>query len=152
MLYFRADDKYTVVQTATREYLIRTPLKELLPQLDPELFWQIHRNTLVNTRAVASARRELTGRVTLALHQRPETLTVSRAYAHRFRGIKKPPPGYPMRRLARPRRAPRGILEEGGERQVGILGGTRRRSRGRSGTPCRPCYPGSTNLPPTCQM
>ena len=45
VLYFRADDKYTVVQTATREYLIRTPLKDLLPQLDPDLFWQIHRNT-----------------------------------------------------------------------------------------------------------
>ena len=87
VLYFRADDKYTVVQTAGREYLIRTPLKELLPQLDPEIFWQVHRNTLVNTRAIASARRELTGRVILTLRQRPETLTVSRAYAHLFRGM-----------------------------------------------------------------
>ena len=87
VLYFRADDKYTVVQTAAREYLIRTPLKDLLPQLDPDLFWQIHRNTLVNTRAVANARRELTGRVTLSLRQRPETLTVSRAYAHLFRSM-----------------------------------------------------------------
>lgn len=85
VLYFRADDKYTVVQTVSREYLIRTPLKELLPQLDPELFWQIHRNTLVNTRAIASSHRELTGRITLTLRQRPETLTVSRAFAHLFR-------------------------------------------------------------------
>lgn len=87
VLYFRADDKYTVVQTATREYLIRTPLKDLLPQLDPDLFWQIHRNTLVNTRAIANARRELSGRVTLALRERPEMLTVSRAYAQRFRSM-----------------------------------------------------------------
>lgn len=87
VVYFRADDKYTVVQTANREYLIRTPLKELLPQLDPELFWQIHRNTLVNVRAISSSRRELTGRITLSLRQRPETLTVSRAYAHLFRSM-----------------------------------------------------------------
>jgi len=87
VLYFRADDKYTVVQTAAREYLIRTPLKELLPQLDPEMFWQIHRNTLVNIRAIANSRRELSGRITLSLRQRQETLTVSRAYSHLFRSM-----------------------------------------------------------------
>jgi DNA-binding LytR/AlgR family response regulator len=85
VMYFQADDKYTVVQTATREYLIRTPLRELLPQLDPAAFWQIHRNTIVATRAIASARRELTGRVTLSLKGRAETLTVSRAFAHLFK-------------------------------------------------------------------
>lgn len=85
VLYFRADDKYTVVQTAQREYLIRTPLKDLLPQLDPALFWQIHRNTLVNTRAISCTRREISGRVTLTLRQRPEALIVSRAFAHQFR-------------------------------------------------------------------
>ncbi|MFT3734189.1 MAG: LytTR family DNA-binding domain-containing protein [Rhodocyclaceae bacterium] len=85
VLYFRADDKYTVVQTAQREYLIRTPLKELLPQLDPARFWQVHRNTIVATTAIASARRELNGRVTLSLRGRPEALTVSRAFAHLFR-------------------------------------------------------------------
>ncbi|MBS1208445.1 MAG: Transcriptional regulatory protein YehT [Proteobacteria bacterium] len=85
VLYFRADDKYTVVQTLDREYLIRMPLKELLPQLDPSAFWQIHRNTIVATGVIASARRELTGRVTLSLRGRPETLTVSRAFAHLFK-------------------------------------------------------------------
>jgi DNA-binding LytR/AlgR family response regulator len=85
VFYFQAADKYTVVQTAQREYLIRMPLKELLPQLDPERFWQIHRNTIVNTQAIASARRELTGRVTLTLKHRAETLTVSRAWAHIFK-------------------------------------------------------------------
>ena len=87
VLFFRSDDKYTVVQTRDREYLIRTALKELLPQLDPEFFWQIHRNTLVNTRAIASARRELSGRYILALRHHPATLTVSRAYAHLFRSM-----------------------------------------------------------------
>ncbi|HEX5126628.1 MAG TPA: LytTR family DNA-binding domain-containing protein [Rhodocyclaceae bacterium] len=85
VIYFRADEKYTMVQTATREYLIRIPLKELLPQLDTTRFWQIHRNTIVATTAIASARRELNGRVTLVLRGRDETLTVSRAFAHLFR-------------------------------------------------------------------
>jgi DNA-binding LytR/AlgR family response regulator len=85
VLYFRADDKYTVVQTLHHDYLIRTPLKDLVPQLDPQAFWQIHRNTLVATRAIANAHREQTGRVTLSLHERPETLTVSRAFAHLFK-------------------------------------------------------------------
>lgn len=85
VLYFRADDKYTLVQTAQREYLIRTPLKELIPQLDAAAFWQVHRNTLVASAAIASAHRELTGRVTLSLRKRPETLSVSRAFAHLFK-------------------------------------------------------------------
>jgi DNA-binding LytR/AlgR family response regulator len=84
VLYFQANDKYTTVQTAAREYLIRTPLKELLAQLDSEQFWQIHRNTIVNIRAVTNAHRESTGRVTLHLKGRAEKLTVSRAFAHRF--------------------------------------------------------------------
>lgn len=85
VLYFRADDKYTLVQTAAREYLIRTPLKELLAQLDPAAFWQIHRNTLVASAAIAAAHRDLAGRITLSLRGRPETLSVSRAFTHLFR-------------------------------------------------------------------
>lgn len=85
VVYFHADDKYTVVTTRDREYLIRTPLKELLPQLDPENFWQIHRSYIVNTKYIANARRELSGRVTLSLKHRTETLTVSRAYAGLFK-------------------------------------------------------------------
>jgi DNA-binding LytR/AlgR family response regulator len=85
VLYFRADDKYTIVQTPQREYLIRTPLKELLPQLDPQRFWQIHRNSIVNIMAIASARREMTGRVTLRIKNRSETLAVSRAFTHLFK-------------------------------------------------------------------
>lgn len=87
VLYFEAADKYLRVVTAEREHLIRTTLRELLPQLDPQRFWQVHRGTVVNVRAIASARREETGKVTLTLVGRTETLVASRLYAHRFKGM-----------------------------------------------------------------
>jgi DNA-binding LytR/AlgR family response regulator len=83
--YFQASDKYTSVFTAEGEALIRTSLKELAEQLDPERFWQIHRSTIVNLGAVASTTRDLAGRTLVRLKARPETLAVSRAFAHRFR-------------------------------------------------------------------
>ncbi|HEX3633323.1 MAG TPA: LytTR family DNA-binding domain-containing protein, partial [Casimicrobiaceae bacterium] len=83
--YFRANDKYTSVFTAEGEALIRTSLKELGGQLDPDRFWQIHRGTIVNVAAVAATTRDLTGRTQIRLKTRSETLTVSRAFAHRFR-------------------------------------------------------------------
>ena len=87
VLYFEAADKYVRVITATREHLIRTSLRELLPQLDPAVFWQVHRGTVVQARAIATARREDSGKVTLSLRGRPETLTASRLYAHLFKGM-----------------------------------------------------------------
>ena len=87
VLYFEAADKYVRVITAGREHLIRTSLRELLPQLDPQQFWQVHRSTVVQARAIGSARREESGKVTLQLRGRPETLTASRLYAHRFKGM-----------------------------------------------------------------
>lgn len=87
VLYFEAADKYVRVITAAREHLIRSSLKELLPQLDPALFWQVHRGTVVRADAVATARREESGQVTLSLRGRPETLTASRLYAHLFKGM-----------------------------------------------------------------
>jgi DNA-binding LytR/AlgR family response regulator len=83
--YFEANDKYTSVYTADGEALIRTPLKELVAQLDPERFWQVHRGTVVNLAHVATTTRDLAGRVTIALKSRRERVAVSRAYAHRFR-------------------------------------------------------------------
>lgn len=82
---FQAADKYTVVITADAELLIRTPIKDLFWQLDPELFWQVHRGTVVNVRHVAAARQDGSGRVLLTLRDRPEQLTVSRSYAHLFK-------------------------------------------------------------------
>ena len=83
--FFQATDKYTSAVTRDGEFLLRTPLKELAAQLDPELFWQIHRSTLVNVQQIKAAKRDLLGRFALTLRDRPETLVVSRSYAHLFR-------------------------------------------------------------------
>ena len=85
VLYFQASDKYTCVMTSAGESLIRTPLAELVDQLDPEVFWQIHRGTVVNMNAVASTRRDLGGRVFVKLREGGTELPVSRAYAQRFK-------------------------------------------------------------------
>ncbi len=87
VLYFEAADKYVRVVTAEREHLIRLSLRELLPRLDPALFWQVHRGTVVQARAIATARREESGKVTLTLRGRDDKLTVSRLYAHLFKGM-----------------------------------------------------------------
>jgi DNA-binding LytR/AlgR family response regulator len=87
VLYFEAADKYVRVVTAAREHLVRASLRELLPQLDPAQFWQVHRGTVVQARAIATARREESGKVTLTLRGRPETVTASRLYAHLFKGM-----------------------------------------------------------------
>jgi DNA-binding LytR/AlgR family response regulator len=85
VVYFEAADKYVRVLTADREHLIRISLRELLPQLDPARFWQVHRATVVRADAIERAERDDAGKVTLVLRQRPERLVVSRLYAHRFR-------------------------------------------------------------------
>ena len=83
--YFRADNKYTVVVTPDAETLIRKPIKELAEELDPELFWQIHRSTLVNVSAIAGVHRDFKGRLRVRLKDRKETLAVSELYTHRFK-------------------------------------------------------------------
>ena len=87
VVYFEAADKYIRVVTAAREHLIRTSLRELLPQLDPQAFWQVHRGTVVQARCISSARREESGKVVLSLRGRSETLVASRLYAHLFKGM-----------------------------------------------------------------
>ena len=83
--YFQSADKYTTVLTRDAELLLRTPLKELIAQLDAEQFWQVHRGTVVNVKQIAAAHHHALGRVTLSLRDRKETLAVSRGYAHLFR-------------------------------------------------------------------
>ncbi len=85
--YFRADNKYTVVMTAEGEALLRTPIRELLDLLDPAAFKQIHRSTIVNLKAIASITRDDTGRGTVKLKTRPETLTVSLPFMPLFRSM-----------------------------------------------------------------
>ncbi len=87
VIYFEAADKYVRVLTAEKEHLIRLSLRELMGQLDPQQFWQIHRGTVVQWREVAQALRDETGKVTLSLRHRPERLVVSRIYAGRFKAL-----------------------------------------------------------------
>jgi DNA-binding LytR/AlgR family response regulator len=83
--YFQSDTKYTRVVTNDGESLIRKPLKELSTELDPAQFWQIHRSTIVNVNAIAGVSRELSGRYTVKLKNRDDSLPVSQQFAHRFR-------------------------------------------------------------------
>jgi len=83
--YFQSDTKYTRAVTPESEALIRKSLKELLEELDPSLFWQIHRSTIVNAGAISGVSRDLAGRFLVKLKSRRETLPVSQAFAHRFR-------------------------------------------------------------------
>ena len=87
VLFFISDEKYTRVQTATFEALIRKPIKELVDELDPALFWQIHRSTLVNVQAVAGVSRDLRGRQIVRVKGHPEKLEVSRSYSALFKGM-----------------------------------------------------------------
>lgn len=85
VLYFKADCKYTLMVTRDGEFLIRKPIRELLAELDPNQFWQIHRSTLVNVTAIANVQHGLDGHLRLRVGQRHELLTVSRPFARRFR-------------------------------------------------------------------
>jgi DNA-binding LytR/AlgR family response regulator len=87
VLFFRADDKYTCVQTATGEHLIRTPIAELAAQLDPAHFCQVHRSTIVNLQFVAGTRRDELSRLFVRLRGHAGELPVSRAYVHLFRAM-----------------------------------------------------------------
>jgi DNA-binding LytR/AlgR family response regulator len=85
VLFFQSADKYTRAVTREGEFLLRTPIKDLEAQLDPDQFWRVHRGALVNAAHIQAARRDLLGRLTLTLKDHPETLAVSRRYAHLFR-------------------------------------------------------------------
>ena len=87
VLFFISDEKYTRVQTASLEALIRKPIKELIDELDPQQFWQIHRSTLVNTQAIAGVSRDFRGRQLVAVKGSNEKLEVSRSYSQLFKGM-----------------------------------------------------------------
>jgi DNA-binding LytR/AlgR family response regulator len=87
VLFFISDEKYTRVQTATLEALIRKPIKELIEELDMNRFWQIHRSTLVNTKAIAGVSRDLRGRQLVSVKGHPEKLEVSRSFTGLFKGM-----------------------------------------------------------------
>jgi len=85
--YFQSDNKYTVVMTADGESLVRKPIRDLLQALDPAIFKQIHRSTIVNLKAIASVTRDDTGRGLVKLKNRPETLTVSLPFMVLFKNM-----------------------------------------------------------------
>ena len=85
VLFFKSDEKYTRVQTRDQEAFIRTPIRELLPQLDAQQFWQIHRSAIVNLGAIAAVTRDDTGRQRVHIREHAEVLEVSRSFAHLFR-------------------------------------------------------------------
>lgn len=87
VLFFRADDKYTCVQTAAAEHLIRTPIAELAALLDPALFVQVHRSTIVNLAHLAGTRRDEASRLFLRVRGHAQELPVSRAYVHLFKAM-----------------------------------------------------------------
>ncbi len=87
VLFFRADDKYTCVQTAEAEHLIRTPIAELAAQLDPAQFVQVHRSTIVNLAHLAGTRRDESSRLFLRVKGHAQELPVSRAYVHLFKAM-----------------------------------------------------------------
>jgi DNA-binding LytR/AlgR family response regulator len=85
ILFFRSDEKYTSVQTASYEALIRKPVRDLAEELDPDLFWQIHRATLVNVNAIDGITRDLRGRHQVLVKGHTEKLEVSRSFIHLFK-------------------------------------------------------------------
>ncbi|MDR2990376.1 MAG: LytTR family DNA-binding domain-containing protein [Burkholderiaceae bacterium] len=87
ILYFQATDKYVCVFTAGHEYLIRTPLKQLIPRLPPGEFEQVHRSVLVRSEAIESAHRQEDGKFHLKLRGRAEKISVSRLYVQRFKSM-----------------------------------------------------------------
>jgi DNA-binding LytR/AlgR family response regulator len=87
VLFFVSDEKYTRVQTAQLEALIRKPIKELVDEIDPRAFWQIHRSTLVNVKAIAGVARDFRGRQIVSVRGHAEKLEVSRSYTGLFKGM-----------------------------------------------------------------
>jgi len=85
VLFFQSDEKYTRVVTADNEALIKTPIRELIDGLDPEVFWQIHRSTLVNVNAIAGVTRDFRGQAHVKIKGKDENLVVSRIYSHLFK-------------------------------------------------------------------
>ena len=85
VLFFQSDEKYTRVALADGEALIKTPIRELLDGLDPDVFWQIHRSTLVNVNAIAGVTRDFRGQAHVKIKGKDESLVVSRIYSHLFK-------------------------------------------------------------------
>ncbi|MCP4020330.1 MAG: response regulator transcription factor [Desulfobacteraceae bacterium] len=85
IFFFKAEDKYTVVQTADKQYLIKTPIKELESKLDPELFWRVHRSSIVNIERIQKIKRSFSNQMMVAFNQIDAAIPVSRRFEHLFK-------------------------------------------------------------------
>jgi len=85
VLYFKAEDKYTIVQTASNEFLIKTPIKELENNLDPKHFWRVHRSAIVNIERIQAIKRSFTNQMIIGFDQTTHHIAVSRSYEHLFK-------------------------------------------------------------------
>jgi DNA-binding LytR/AlgR family response regulator len=85
VLFFQSDEKYTLVATKELDALIRTPIKEIVEALDSDVFWQIHRSTIVNAKAIENVTRDFRGQASVKIKGRPESLAVSRPFSHLFK-------------------------------------------------------------------
>jgi len=85
VLYFKAEDKYTIVQTATNEFLIKTPIKDLENDLEPKQFWRVHRSAIVNIEKIQAIKRSFSNQLIIGFNETMHTIAVSRSYEHLFK-------------------------------------------------------------------
>ena len=85
VLFFQSDEKYTRVALPDGEALIKTSIRELIDGVDPDVFWQIHRSTLVNVNAISAVTRDFRGQAHVKIKGKDESLVVSRIYSHLFK-------------------------------------------------------------------
>ncbi len=85
IIYFKSEDKYTIVQTPTNEFLIKTPIKALESKLDPDTFWRIHRSAIVNIDRIKRIKRSFTNQMIIGFDSTDQTIPVSRSYEHLFK-------------------------------------------------------------------
>jgi DNA-binding LytR/AlgR family response regulator len=85
VIFFKAEDKYTVVQTPENEFLIKTPIKTLENRLDPKKFWRVHRSAIVNIERIQIIKRSFTNQMIIGFDKIKHNITVSRSYEHLFK-------------------------------------------------------------------
>jgi DNA-binding LytR/AlgR family response regulator len=87
VIFFKAEDKYTIVQTTSHEFLIKTPIRELADRLDPDRFWRVHRSAIVNVEKIQAIQRSFTNQMVIRFADTDRKIRVSRAYEHLFKAM-----------------------------------------------------------------
>jgi DNA-binding LytR/AlgR family response regulator len=87
VIFFKAEDKYTIVQTASHEFLIKTPIRELADRLDPDQFWRVHRNAIVNMEKIQAIQRSFTNQMVIRFADTDRKIRISRSFEHLFKAM-----------------------------------------------------------------